>query len=554
MGGTLASGTARGGAILSRAAAIALGLCTLGTLGSSVTGCRVAESDVRRWEGTQRGPHKLVAVITHDKYSWELRTDAALSLIRMAPRGGVRQGIAFLIDKYKNEEGETREGALNQVSEETRRQIVDRMAPLLIKELEGAPPSRTPEGRLPPDPTIPFKDATFAMLVHEPPLVSNEKTRTDLRAALTKWASVGFEDRIENGSQQFGLEQMMKFLGSESVKTLPGIINENASRIDRVASLINDVGDEPTKLKASEALTALAQKYNSKEWLEAQTKVVKESNARNNIKADETQVAGQVDKMQERNLTEAVFPAMKRVGGRPSIDYLFSYAADGKQTADRRKLALAALEGRVDKNSPTDLERIFAIAKNEENPDAVRDVAFTRMGEFPKEQIVPKLYTLFEPKKWKTRWVAGETVLKTFSSTKQIPDFLARLPKTSLTKMGMTEPLSYGGKIKAMTEAPGDPKARDVLAPYLNGPSAKDLGAKLTALGFFWEGKKVDRPAVEPFQNDATPLPKCEKEDECSWSCDVPKASPPGTKETEPKELHTVGEFVKFCLVPSMEK
>ena len=515
-------------------------------LGALASGCRVAETDVKRWESTQRGPYKLVAVVTHDKYSWELRTDAAMSLIRMPPRSGARQGIAFLVDKYKDEEGETREGALNQLPEDARRQIVDRMAPLLLKELEPGPPPRTPEGRLPADPTIPFKDATFAMLTHEPPLVSNEKTRADLRAALTKWASTGFEDRIENGSQQFGLEQMMRFLGPESVKTLPGIINENAARLDRVANLINDVGDEATKLKASEALVALAQKYNSKEWLEAQTKIVKESNARNNVKADDTQVAGQVDKIQERNLTEAVFPAMKKVGGRPSIDYLFTYSADGKNSADRRKLALAALEGRVDKNNPADLERIFAIAKNEDNPDPVRDVAFQRMGEFPKEQIVPKLYTLFEPKKWKTRWVAGETVLKTFQSTAQVRDFLSRLPKTPTVKMGMTEPLSYAQKIRQME---GDPKPRDILMPYL---TSKEFGARMTALGYFWEGKKADRPIVTPFENDATLLPKCDKEDDCSWTCDVPKAGNP--KETEPKELKTVGEYVKFCLVPSMDK
>ena len=515
-------------------------------LGALASGCRVAETDVKRWESTQRGPYKLVAVVTHDKYSWELRTDAAMSLIRMPPRSGARQGIAFLVDKYKDEEGETREGALNQLPEDARRQIVDRMAPLLLKELEPGPPPRTPEGRLPADPTIPFKDATFAMLTHEPPLVSNEKTRADLRAALTKWASTGFEDRIENGSQQFGLEQMMRFLGPESVKTLPGIINENAARLDRVANLINDVGDEATKLKASEALVALAQKYNSKEWLEAQTKIVKESNARNNVKADDTQVAGQVDKIQERNLTEAVFPAMKKVGGRPSIDYLFTYSADGKNSADRRKLALAALEGRVDKNNPADLERIFAIAKNEDNPDPVRDVAFQRMGEFPKEQIVPKLYSLFEPKKWKTRWVAGETVLKTFQSTAQVRDFLSRLPKTPTVKMGMTEPLSYAQKIRQME---GDPKPRDILMPYL---TSKEFGARMTALGYFWEGKKADRPIVTPFENDATLLPKCDKEDDCSWTCDVPKAGNP--KETEPKELKTVGEYVKFCLVPSMDK
>jgi HEAT repeat protein len=551
MGGTKRRGSSNPRPVLryrvaaAHAASIALCVSAL-TAAAAVSGCRVAESDVKRWETTQRGPFKLVAVLTHDKYSWELRTDAALSLIRMQPRGGVRQGIGYLVDKYKDEEGATREGALNQLPEEARREIVDRMAPQLIKELEGAPPPRTPEGRLPPDPTIPFKDATFAMLVHEPTLVTNEQTRTELKAALTKWAATGFEDRIENGAQQFGLEQMMRYLGPESVKTLPSIINENASRIDRVASLINDVADEPTKLKASEALVALANKYNSKEWLEAQTKVVKESNARNNIKADDTQVAGQVDKIQERNLTEAVFPAMKRVGGRPSIDYLFTYAADAKHPPERRKLALAALEGRVDKNSPSDLDRIFSIAKHEENPDAVRDVAFQRMGEFPKEQIVPKLYTLFEPKKWKTRWVAAETVLKTFSSTKQVPDFLARLPRTPNAKMGMTEPLSYAGKIK---ELEGDPKPREILIPYL---TSKDFGARMTALGYFWEGKKADRGVVQPFETDTTPLPKCEKDDECSWSCDVPKASDP--KETEPKELKTVGEFVKFCLVPSMDK
>ncbi|MBX3186193.1 MAG: hypothetical protein KF819_04225 [Labilithrix sp.] len=527
------------------------GACALGValamLAGSAAGCRVAESDVKRWETTQRGPYKLIAVVTHDKYSWELRTEAAIALVRMPPRGGVRQGISLLVDKYKDEDGITREGALNQLPEDARRQIVDLMAPELIKQLEPPPPARTPEGRMPADPTIPFKDATFAMLTHEPPLVSTDKTRQDLKAALTKWAQTGFEDRVENGAQQFGLEQMMRFLGPESVRTLPGIINENATRLDRIASLINDVGDDATKLKASEALVELAKKYNTKEWLEAQTRIVKEHNAKNNTKADENQVAAQVDKIQERRLTEEVFPAMKKVGGRPAIDYLFGYAA-ANNPAERRKLALAALEGRVDKNNPADLDRLFAIVRNEDIPDAVRDVAFHRMGEFPKEQIVPKLFTLFDPKKWKTRWVAAETILKTMT-TRQVPELMARLPKTPATKMGMTEPLSYGGAIRKMEPGAGEPKPRDVIAPYL---TSRELGAKLTALGYFWEGKKADHGVVQPFAEDSTPLPKCEKEDECSWSCDVPKA--PGSKETEPKELKTVGEFVKHCLIPSMDK
>ncbi|HVJ89291.1 MAG TPA: hypothetical protein VM580_05765, partial [Labilithrix sp.] len=233
---------------------------------------------MKRWETTQRGPHKLVAVITHDKYPIELRTEAAMSLIRMPPRGGVRQGIKYLIEKYKDEDGVDRDGALVQLSEETRRQIVDRLTPLLIAELKAPPPARTPEGRLPPDPTIPFKDASFAMLIHEPPLVSNEKTKADLKDALMQWAQTGFEDRVENGSQQYGLEQMMRTLGAASVKVLPGLVNENTARIDRIASLVKDIGDDAAKLELSKALVVLADKYNSKEWLDAQTKVVKEHN------------------------------------------------------------------------------------------------------------------------------------------------------------------------------------------------------------------------------------------------------------------------------------
>jgi hypothetical protein len=519
----------------------------VGTLSLSAFGCRVSETDVKRWEMTQRGPYKLVAVITHDKYPIELRTEAAMSLIRMPARGGVRQGIKFLVDKYKDEDGEEREGALVQLSEDTRRQIVDRMAPILMEELKPPPPARTPEGRLPPDLTIPYKDASFAMLIHEPPLVSSDKTKADLRNALMKWAQTGFEDRVENGSQQYGLEQMMRTLGPESVRILPGLVNENTARIDRIAALIKDIGDEPTKLELSKAFVGLAEKYNSKEWLDAQTKIVKDHNAKNNTKADDTQVAAQVEKIQERRLTEEVFPSMKKVGLRPSVDYLIKYSGDASKPAERRKLALAALEGNLDKNRKEDLDAVFSIAKGPDVPDVVRDQAFRRMGEFPKEWIVPKLYTLGDPPKWKVRWVAFENILTTMN-LKQVPEFMTHLPKTPVTKMGMTEPLSYAGVIRDKME--GDAKSKlDTILPYLN---SKDLGPKLVALGYFWTGKKDDKHFVQPHAEDAMLLPKCEKDDECLWQCDVPKAGNP--KETEPRELKTVGEFVKICLLPTMEK
>ncbi len=537
MGGSKTLFRVRGGVV---------GMALAFALPTALGACRVSESDVKRWEMTQHGPTKLVAVITHDKYSMDLRTEAAMSLIRMPPRGGVRQGIKYLVEKYKDDEGEERDGALVQLSPDTRAQIVDRMAPLLIEQLKAPPPTRTPEGRLPADMTIPYKDATFAMLIHEPTLVSSDKTRDDLKAALIQWTQTGFEDRIENGSQQYGLEQMMRYLGADSVRPLPGIVSENTARIDRIANLVKEIGDDNAKLELSKALVGLAEKYNSAEWINAQTKIVTEHNAKNNVKADEKQVAAQVDKIQERRLTEEVFPAMKKIAGRPSVEYLFKYAADPNKPPERRKLAMAALEGNLDKNNPQDLDRTFAIAKNDETPDAVRDGAFARMGEFPKEQIVPKFFSLADPRKWKVRWVAFDNALKTMTP-KQIPDFMNRLPKTANTKMGMTEPLSYGKRMHAMESPPGEPKPRDVIMPYLN---SKDLGPKLTALGYFWEGPKADQAVVRPHENDNAPLPKCEKDDECSWECDVPKA--PGSTETEKKELKTVGEFVKFCLLQTM--
>src|SRR5580693_6018755 len=96
-----------------------------GSLGGAAltTGCRVNENDVHRWESTERGPEKLVAVVEHDKYAYPLRTEAAVSLIRMRPRSGRRIGIELLTN------------ALTQISSDARQKIVDGMTPELEQQL-----------------------------------------------------------------------------------------------------------------------------------------------------------------------------------------------------------------------------------------------------------------------------------------------------------------------------------------------------------------------------------------------------------------------------------
>jgi hypothetical protein len=516
----------------------------IGVLAAAValsTACAVSTDDVTRWEGTVHGPEKLVAVVSHDKYRLDLRKDAVMSLIRMPPRGGTRQGIRLLLEKNKGENGQEHDGALMGIPDENRAKLMDLLAADLVAELVKPAPERK-DGQPQPDLSIPFKDATFAMLVHEPPVITKKETREKLEAALVQWAQTNFEERLENSSQQYGLEQMMRKLGSRTAVKLPTLITENTYRVDRIVGLIADIGDDATKLKGAEELVKVAKRVESNEWFEGQSKIVSEYNKKNNQNVTAEQLKGQVTKMQERKLTEELFPAMRKIGSKPVTTYLYEIAGDAKRPEERRKFALAALEG----SKPQDLERLFAIAKDESTPDSVRDLSFARLGELPKEQIVPKLYTLFEQlKKWKIRWVAGSLILRSVAA-KQIPEFMSRLPKTNRVKMGMTEGLSFGDLIRKME--PVDPKTHEIMAGYLDDAS---FGAKMTAIGYFYEGRKADIPLLAKLENNKDTVPKCEKEDDCQWACGYTK---PGTKEREVKEVSTLGEVVKFCIIPTMEK
>ena len=240
---------------------------------------------------------------------------------------------------------------------------------------------------------------------------------------------------------------------------------------------------------------------------------------------------------------------MKRIGGRSVVEYCLVYSANKANSEDRRKASLAALEGRIEKGNTADIDKIFDIAKDEATPDSIRGLAFNRLGELPKEQVVPKLYTLFETKRWKVRWVAAELVLKTMT-TKGLPDFMRKLPVSAITKMGMSEPITYAGVIQKMEAPKGEPSPKEAITPYLG---ARELGPKLVALAFFYGGKKSDLAVIQSYESDRTPVPKCETDDQCGWSCDVPKAgAAPGSQDTETKTIGTVGDFVKYCVEPSL--
>lgn len=510
----------------------------------SLSGCAVGDKDLERWERTQQGPRKLYAVATHEKYGEELRLHALESIIKMPARSGKNIALPVLIEGFHDDaDDQDKPGALSALTDSTRKVMIEKLTPFLEDEMKKAPPQKKADGTKDRDPTVPVKDAAFAILANEPPLVTNEAIRTRLKQAIVNWVVADFDARLD-APQKYSVEQMFKAIGNPAVVGLPPLIREESSKVDRITALVSDLGDPETKLKSANQLVTLAKGIDSPQWIQKKTAEVKETNEKQGRKdVPEAALQNQLKAYQDQELFK-IFSAMKKIAQKPVIDYLTGVAANKAASEDRRKNALAALEGHVDKTNTDLLNKLSEIAADDSTPDGVRDLAFARLGELPKDQVVPRMYKLFDAKKWKVRWIAGSLVLKSIT-TKGLPEFFAHLPRGGA--MGMTEFFTYGGAIQTMDSGPGEPKTRDAILPYLNG---KEGTPKLVALGYFYKGKKADSGLVEAQGGAKEPAPKCAKEDDCGWSCDIPKEGKPA--ESESKDIVTVGDFAKYCVLPSM--
>ncbi|HEU4407657.1 MAG TPA: hypothetical protein VFS43_20500 [Polyangiaceae bacterium] len=508
------------------------------------SGCRVTQDDIQRWERTEMGPVKLVAVVKHDKYDLPLRRDAAIGLLRMRPRNGQRLGIQCETRLDRDLPAVCVQEALASLPPDERRRLVGELVPVLVTEMGKPAPAEGANGLAPPDPSVPYKDGAFAILTYDKaPLVLDEEQRKALRGALVKWATSDFERRLAITSQAFGPEQILRQFGAESAPGLIAHIRTDGA-YDKAANLVADVGDQATKDQASQKLVELAKYTESQAWVDKTKPQVQASNKAAGYNVEGDKLEKQVRDFQEEQLIK-VYASMKRVGGRTAVDYLLGVATDPKRSEKRRLAALAALEGRLDRNNQNDVQRIMTIASAEDTPDAIRDLAFQRVGELPRELVAGKLYELFASpiaaKKWKIRWVAASTVLK-MSSAKDVPEFLGRLPGGNAPGFAMSEPLTYGDQIGKMNP----PAPRDAVLGHLRQGT---LAQRLTAIGYLYaHGKAADAALLAPLEDDKTALPKVE-DPEGKWQCGVAK---PGGKpgETEMHETTTVGDFVKTCVTP----
>ncbi len=512
--------------------ATVIALCLATTAGLSTSGCRVNEDDIHRWESTQHGPDKLRAVLQHDKYDNALRVEAAVSLIRMKPRAGRRVGVQMMVD------------TLAQVAPESRQAIVATLVPAIIAELKKPPPVAQAGQPSPPDASYPYKDAAFSMLtLDRTVIIADEALKTSLKTALVEWAMADFEHRLENRTQAFGMEQLLRYVGPESVVGLPKLMTREARKLDQISSLVSELGDPKTKDAASAALVAIAKYVTSDEWTNNKKPELQAANAASKLEPTEAQFKAQLSQYQDEELFR-VFGSMKKVGGRPSVDFLLGFAVQKDQGEKRRQAALAALEGRLDRSNADDVKRILEIASSDA-PDVVLDQAFRRIGEMPREQVVGKLYDLFRTDKWKIRRAAAGTVLK-MSTLKNMDEFMGKLGDARA--FAMPEALSYGAQFADLKE--GNP--REAISKYMNAGNA---AARTSAIAYYFTyGTSADIGAVEPLERDGTQVPVCETDPDCKWQCEIAKEGAKDPKEREQKDIKTIGDFVKYCIEPAMKE
>jgi hypothetical protein len=499
----------------------------LGTTLASA-GCRVTEEDVHRWATRSQGPRKLVAVLTHAKYPTPLRVEAAMTLVRMKPREGRPVGL------QGNEEFTGLLQALTEMPSEARTEILTGVVPQLeqgmLQERGAADGS---------DPSLPYKDAAYALLTHEAGLLGDPALRQRLLDSLVRWANTSFTERLDDSSQIYSMEQVLRLLKADGVRGLTGEIQPNAKKIDTVARLIRELGDDKTKLEASERLVQVAKDVDSEAWIKRKAPSVEAANKASKLTVTEAQFAKQLEMYQEEELLR-VFSSMKSVGQAPAAAHLLAYAQEGRHAEKRRAAALAALEGNLDRNKPEHAQVLLGLLANDETPDAVRDVAARRIGELPREQVAERLYALFHNKRWQVRWVAASLLLR-MSEARHVEEFMKQLGTTK--DMALSEPLAYGPLLQDVKGAKPD----ELVALYAR-PN-QPVQARLAALGYYYRnGSQADLPKVDAYARDDERVPRCLPDaKDCDWECSVTSGQ---TREL--KKVATVGDFVEYCIKPAL--
>src|SRR5690349_1428978 len=111
-----------------------------------------------------------------------------------------------------------------------------------------------------------------------------------------------FDRRLENRNQKYGMEQVLRFLGPDGVVALPEKINKDSRNLDKIANLIDEIANPPTKEAADAKYVKIAKYIISPEWLTAAQEKVKAANLISKLTPDEKQFQQQIESYQNEEL------------------------------------------------------------------------------------------------------------------------------------------------------------------------------------------------------------------------------------------------------------
>ncbi len=412
------------------------------------TACAVTEADIEAWKTTVRGPGKIVAVLLADKYSDELRVRAGLALVEM-DRADV-EGVSEL------------QGALRQLPDETRRRIVDGMAPGLIDMMQGrgaAAGAPTGAESAPPPIQIRAKDAAFVVLSFASP--PQQATLTD---AVVGWFVEDFNGRSLAGN--FSAEQVIRQLGAPAASRLVEAMSSRLPQqaLTKICELISQLGDAPTKARAGARIVEIETEMEGTEftgWLGERLRQQAAASDPPRQLTDEM-VARGVAFNREQFIVLGALPAMHHLGDQPAVAARLLVIAQQPSTSPeletRRVTALQALEGHVQPGQTTPL---LALALDGTQPDRVRDYAFDRIADSRDRSVIPQLWPIAtqpaatSATAWRARWRVG-TLLLSLGGSELVSEWLTRLPRETSERYAREELHGYAERLSQVRPAPTD--------------------------------------------------------------------------------------------------
>lgn len=396
-------------------------------------GCKVTSADIDTWKGTRKGPGKMVAVILANKFDLELRTYAALGLVEME-----RQDVDGVTEMQH---------AIAKVDADTRDKIVQGLADGLValmkkpaeagKEADGAPSYQ-----------VRAKDAAF-LLVNSASPAAREK----LTSAVVSWYTEDFNGRSLAGS--FSAEQVVRGLGSQAAKSLVDALSTKLPQqaLVKLAELIGQLGDPAAKQRAGQRLVAIEREMEGPEfvaWLKGQ---ISEQMKQSGTPLDPARLEKAAELNRGNFIETGALPAMKYLADQPEVT---ARLLDIAQTPDpklteRRTRALQALEGKV---GGEQIDRLLALALDANNPPAVRDYAFDRVGDTRHPKAVPAMWPLVQnADDQRLRWRAAELVLA-IGGASMLSELFSKLPAGAAYEPEELD--GYAQRMAQMNPAPRD--------------------------------------------------------------------------------------------------